>query len=292
MPSDPTEKAYYKSVAAVAIERHLPLHVPEDINTPEMVAEIRNLSPDLIAVVSYRQILGKPIIDIPAWGVINLHGALLPKYRGASPINWVLINGEVETGVTIHFIDEGVDTGDIIAQRTIPVAFDDDAVTLFEKITTVGVELFEEVIGHFAAGRVPRRPNRKELGSYFRRRRPEQGAIKWQGDALSVYNTIRALVPPFPGAFTYLGSTRIVIEAGAPIALRSALARPGEVFYIRSLRRHAIAAGHDAILPLILRVEDGPPEAADVVLSKLRVTEGTVFTERACAPDQALSGSM
>ena len=248
IPEDPDEVKYYDSVLGKADQLRLQTYAPKNVNNSELVAVFRELAPDLIVVISYRQILRKPIIDIPRLGVINLHGALLPKFRGGSPINWAIINGESETGVTIHYIDEGVDTGPIIAQRRIPITCDDTAVTLFEKVTNEGFELFKQVVYYFETGSVPTIPNRKEEGSYYRRRTPDQGVIDWKLDATSIYNLIRALVPPFPGAFSYIRGRKMTVEWGVPLAVSKEDTAPGELFRFTHSGQYAVAAGSGSIL--------------------------------------------
>ena len=263
IPEDPNEKNYYASVVHAAKEHAIQAYTPQNVNNPDLVNTFRELQPDLITVISYRQILRKPIIDIPTLGVINLHGALLPKFRGGSPINWALIKGEKETGVTIHYIDEGVDTGPIIKQSAIPIAYDDTVVTLFDKVTQAGFEIFQDVIGYFESGDVPKKTNIKADGSYYRRRTPEQGLIDWNQDAVSVYNLIRALVPPFPGAFSYFDGRKVIIEWGLPVSVSKATASPGEIIVFQHMGQHAIATGGGAILPQRVNVEglgSGPPE--------------------------------
>jgi len=276
IPEDPNERKYYASVTQLAGEHGVPTLTPKKVNEPAVVAQLEAMRPDLITVVSYRQILRKAIIDIPPKGIINLHGALLPKYRGASPINWVLIKGETQTGVTIHYIDEKVDHGMIIAQRPIPVAFDDTAVTLFDKVTAEGLELFKEVIGYFESGHVPTRPNVTEEGSYFYRRRPEDGIIDWAQTAIQVYNMVRALVFPFPGAFTYLDGRKCTLWWGLPTPLGPEDRQPGQLYRFRHSGQWAIAAGDGAILLEDIEVEGAGRGRPEEVFAKAQIQPGTI----------------
>lgn len=248
MPEDPEEPQYYASVVELAKRHGIHTLTPKNINAPEVVAALAALKPDLIPVVSYRQILAKSIIQLPSKGIFNYHSALLPKYRGGSPINWAIIKGETETGVTLHHIDEAIDHGPIIAQRRVPIAMDDTAVTVLKKLDDTGFAVFKEVIAAFERGDVPRQPNKVEEGSIYRRRTPEQGLIDWHQDAVAIYNFIRALVYPYPGAFTFVGEKKLIIWWGTPMAIKPLEVPPGQVFRLQHSAQWAIAAQTGAIL--------------------------------------------
>ncbi len=276
IPEDPNERTYYASLTELARQQGIPVLTPQKVNAPDVVGRVEAMKPDLIAVISYRQILRKRIISIPPLGIINLHGALLPKFRGASPINWVLIKGETQTGVTIHYIDEKVDHGEIIAQRPIPIALDDTAVTLFDKVTETGFDLFKDVIGYFERGDVPTSPNRTEEGSYFYRRKPEDGIIDWSQRAEDIYNMVRALVYPFPGAFTHVQGQKAIVWWGLPVSVAPAGARPGELFRFRHSDQWAIAAGEGALLLDEVEIEGAGKGKPGAVFSQAGIEEGSV----------------
>ncbi len=273
---DPRERDYYDSVTETARSGGIPVHMPRDINSRDIVGLLKSMSPDLITVVSYRQILRRPILDIPVRGTINLHGALLPKYRGGSPVNWAIINGETETGVTIHYIDELVDHGPIIAQRRIPIGFEDTAETVFRKVTKEGTELFREVIGYFERGDVPTSRNRTEQGSYFPRRRPEDGLIDWERSAADVYNMVRALTYPFPGAFTFLAGKKCILWWGTPVEVRPTGVVPGQLFARGDSGEWALAAGKGALLVEKVQLEGGGEGAPADVFQDAGIAAGTV----------------
>lgn len=278
LPPDPNEQNYYESVLAIAERAGLPTFAPVDINEPSVVDALAALRPDLITVISYRQILRAPIINITPLGVINLHGAMLPKFRGASPINWHIIKGEKEGGVTIHYIDEGVDTGAILAQQPIPIEHDDTGVSLFDKVTGVGFDLFVEVVQQIASGTTDPQPNRKELGSYYRRRTPEHSKIDWTQSETEIYNLIRALVPPFPSAFTWFGDRKLTIEWGLPLAVQPLQAQPGEVFEFAPSGQIAIACGSGAILPETVHIDGLESGTAKQLFERAGIRPGTVLT--------------
>lgn len=227
---DPEERIWFRSVADLARSHDLPLYAPRNPNDKAFVALMRGLSPDLILSFYYRRLLSKELLALPRLGGINLHGSLLPKYRGRSPVNWVLVNGETETGVTLHYMIEEADAGDIIAQRKVLIDLEDTALTLFRKITVAGVELLRETFPLIKAGRAPRVPQDSSVATAFGRRRPEDGKISWRCSAWSIYNLVRAVTHPYPGAFTFLGGRKLYIWAAAPPIVDGRRPALGEFF--------------------------------------------------------------
>ena len=153
----------------------------------------------------YRHLLPQALLDLPGLGAINLHGSLLPKYRGRAPINWVLVHGETVTGVTLHHMDARADHGDIIAQRSVPIAIEDTALTLSHKLTEAARRLLADTYPLILSGQAPRIRQDDSAATRFGRRRPADGRIDWSASAWQVYNLIRAVTHPFPGAFTSWG---------------------------------------------------------------------------------------
>ena len=217
---DPNENIYFDSVEEIAVKNGIPCYTPEDINSPENVRIIKAAAPDVIFSFYYRKLISKEIIDIPSRGAINLHGSLLPKYRGRCPVNWAIINGENETGVTLHYISEKPDAGDIIGRRRIPINVDDTVYTVLNKLTAEGVKLLEENLPKIEADTVVAIPQNEREATEFPGRKPEDGIIDWNQSSLRIYNLIRALTHPFPGAFTYLRGKKLFIwEAGVYVGL-------------------------------------------------------------------------
>lgn len=167
------------------------------------VKQIKRLDPDLIIVCSYSMLLHPDILEIPSMGAVNIHGALLPEYRGCNPIQWALINDESETGVTMHYMSAGFDSGDIVAQKRVPILDDDTWVVVLERIGVATDQLLEEQIPKLLSGTNNRSPQDEHYANYFRRRKPEDGQFEWTWKARQIYNLIRALVKPHPGAFYY-----------------------------------------------------------------------------------------
>ena len=215
---DPRENHWFASVKDLAFENYLPVYQPRDPNAPEFVEVMRNLAPDFLFSCYYRHMLKKPLLDLPTKGALNLHGSLLPRYRGRCPVNWVLIHGETETGVTLHYMEEKPDKGDLVGQERVAIQPEDTALTLFARMTVAAGTLMREVYPLLRAGTAPRLPQDQSRASYFGGRRPEDGLISWDKDALAVYNLVRAVTHPYPGAFTHLWGKRLFIWAGKPLA--------------------------------------------------------------------------
>jgi UDP-4-amino-4-deoxy-L-arabinose formyltransferase/UDP-glucuronic acid dehydrogenase (UDP-4-keto-hexauronic acid decarboxylating) len=201
------------------------------------------MAPDIIFSFYYRKMVSKKILAIPAQGALNLHGSLLPRYRGRSPINWVLVNGESEAGVSLHYMTPRPDDGDIVAQAAIPIGEEDTALTLFEKAVEASRELLDETLPLLASGTAGRTPQDHSLATYFGGRCPADGKIDWSGSARQVNNLIRAVTHPYPGAFTFSGDQKIFIWK-AKITPLDRKAEPGTVISINPL---IVACGEDSL---------------------------------------------
>jgi methionyl-tRNA formyltransferase len=182
----------------------LGLPVSQPVKIRNTVEEIRSTKPDVIVVVAYGQILPKSILEIPPRGCINVHASLLPRWRGASPIQHAILHGDRETGVTTMFINEKMDAGDIILQRAEPIRSDDTAGTLHDRLATLGAQLLVETL----AGDFPRRPQDESQATYARKLTKEDGRIDWTKPAVQIERQIRAM-NPWPGAFAYLGDLMV-----------------------------------------------------------------------------------
>ena len=200
----PEENIWFGSVVEWAKKNEIPVFCPKNVNTPEWIERIRTLSPEVIFSFYYRNLLGRDILRIPSAGSFNLHGSLLPAYRGRAPVNWVLVNGERRTGVTLHHMVEAPDAGDIVGQKEVLIEFEDTAFTLYQKLCAKGRELLEEVLPLIEKGVAPRMAQDLKQGSYFGGRKPEDGKIDWSWPVMQIYNLVRAVTEPYPGAFTYL----------------------------------------------------------------------------------------
>ncbi len=194
-------------VKELALKHALPVLQPTSIRTEAFLSEIRSLEPDVIVVAAYGKILPGSLLNLPPLGTVNVHGSLLPKYRGAAPIQWAVINGEKETGVTIMQMDEGMDTGDILMSRAIPIGEDDTAGTMFEKLAQLGGKTLLEAIALLKEGKLPPQVQDDSLATEAPMLSKEMGHLDWTTDARSLHCLIRGL-DPWPSAYGFFQDRR------------------------------------------------------------------------------------
>lgn len=199
---DPAETRWFARVADVADELALPWIAPEDVNAPDVIERVRTIAPDFIFSFYSRQMLKSPLLALAPRGALNMHGSLLPKYRGRAPVNWAVLHGERHTGATLHYMAEKPDAGDIVAQQAVPILPDDTAREVFDKVTLAAEICLDDVMTALLAGTAPRRANDLAAGSYFGGRKPDDGRIDWHRSAREIHDLVRAVAPPYPGAFT------------------------------------------------------------------------------------------
>jgi len=205
---DPQETIWFDSVAELAASHNIRVYAPDDINHPMWVRKIRELEPDIIFSFYYRNIVRPPLLEIPPSGCLNLHGSLLPGYRGRCPINWVLVKGEKETGVTLHYMTPRPDAGDIVSQKKIIISENDTAKTLHEKMAGASSDMLDQILPQIMKGTAPRIPQDHSRATYYGGRRPEDGEIDWNGTAKEVRDLVRAVSHPYPGAFSHVGDRK------------------------------------------------------------------------------------
>lgn len=193
-------------VKLVAVEAGLPVLQPERARDPSFLQQLAEWRPELIVVAAYGQILPAAILNLPQFGCLNVHTSLLPRYRGAAPIQWAILNGDAETGVTIMKMDIGLDTGDILARRSTPIHPEDDSATLHNRLAEIGAQLLVETIPGYLAGVVVPMPQPSEGVTYAAKIKKEDGRIEWPQPAGAIWNRVRGLVP-WPGAFCFLPSS-------------------------------------------------------------------------------------
>ncbi len=211
-----------------ALELGIPVYQPEKLRTLEMVELIKSLEPDIIVVAAYGQILSKDVLDAPKYGCINVHASLLPKYRGASPIQWSILNGDEETGVTIMRMDEGLDTGDIILQEKIRILPEDTADTLFERMANLGGPLALKAIEQIEAGTAIYIKQKEDEASYVKMIKKEMGEIDWSKPAEEISRLVRGL-NSWPCAYTFLKDKQLKIWESKVATLSVASAVPGQI---------------------------------------------------------------
>ncbi|GAB4171839.1 MAG: formyltransferase [Rhodocyclaceae bacterium] len=214
---DPAETIWFGSVRSLAEEHDIPVISPADPNAGDIVARIAALSPEFLFSFYYRRMLGPRLLSIPARGAYNLHGSLLPKYRGRAPVNWAILKGERQTGATLHRMVEKPDAGAIYAQRAVPILPEDSALEVFRKVTVAAELALDEVLPRLIGGTARGVEQDLSRGSYFGGRRPEDGRIDWSLPARRIHDLVRAVAPPYPGAFCDLPGGRLrVLRTLAP----------------------------------------------------------------------------
>ena len=201
------------AVKELALKKNLPLLQPARARAEVFIAQIRELAPELIVVAAYGQILPQALLDVPKFGCLNVHTSLLPKYRGAAPIQWAILNGDAETGVTLMRMDAGLDTGAIVSAERTPIAADDNAQTLHDRLAQLGGALLLRMIPDYVAGKIAPHPQPAEGASYARKIKKEDGRLDWSQPARVLWNRVRGLTP-WPGTFTFLQT------AAAPVLLK------------------------------------------------------------------------
>jgi methionyl-tRNA formyltransferase len=217
-------------VKVVAEDNKIEVLQPEKVREPDFVKKLREYRPDCIVVVAFGQILPKDILSLPRYGCINLHASILPKYRGAAPINWALINGETKTGVTSMLMNEGMDTGDILIQREVEITEGDSAGTLHDRLSEIGSEVILETLDGLEKGTVKRVKQNESSATYAQKIKKEDCLINWDEDAKKIVNRIRGLTPA-PGAYTSYNGKRLKIT-NAEYLIREVKAEKGEVFEV------------------------------------------------------------
>jgi len=209
---NPNETIWFDSVAALAALHGIPTITPDDPNDPAIVAQIAALAPDFLFSFYYRQMLKAPLLAIPKRGAWNMHGSLLPKYRGRVPVNWAVLQGARETGASLHRMLEKPDAGGIFAQQAVPILPNDTAHEVFQKVTVAAEMALDRALPQLIAGTAVEQAQDLTQGSYYGGRKPEDGRIDWRQPAQAIHNLVRAVAPPYPGAFcaTPFGQLRVL----------------------------------------------------------------------------------
>lgn len=245
-PDDPAERIWFRPPAALARERGIPVFTPGDVNTPEWVERLRALHPDLILSAYYRTLLGAPILALARRGGFNLHGSLLPRYRGRAPVNWAVLHGESRIGMTLHRMVARADAGAIVDQEAVEISPRDTAAEASRKLLPCVHRILDRQLDGLLAGTARETPQDESQATSFGRRTPEDGRIDWTQGSIRIFNLIRAVTEPYPGAFTEAGGARLMVwwaEPDTPAA-RGRRGAPGEVLSIAPL---VVATGDGAL---------------------------------------------
>ncbi|MGO1308835.1 MAG: bifunctional UDP-4-amino-4-deoxy-L-arabinose formyltransferase/UDP-glucuronic acid oxidase ArnA [Kluyvera intermedia] len=242
-PDNVGENHFFGSVARLAAEQGITVYAPEDVNHPLWVDRIQAMAPEVIFSFYYRNLIGNDILGLAPKGAFNLHGSLLPKYRGRAPLNWVLVNGEKETGVTLHRMVQRADAGDIVAQQAVTITDSDVALSLHRKLCSASQMLLGDVLPKIRSGQTQERAQDETQATYVGRRTPEDGRLDWEKPAQVLHNLVRAVSDPWPGAFGFVGTCQFIVWSSR---VRSDLpaAKPGTVLSVAPL---VIACGEGAL---------------------------------------------
>ena len=208
---DPNENVWFGSVIKLCEDKKIPYITPNASELINLVPQIQKLAPDYLFSFYYRHMIPAELLACAKIGALNMHGSLLPKFRGRAPVNWAILHGETETGATLHVMEVKPDAGDIVGQSAVSIEPNETATDVFGKVSQAAVIVMDQALPELIQGRIPRKPNNLSQGSYFGGRKPADGQILWNQTAQQVHNLVRAVAPPYPGAFTdWQGQRRIV----------------------------------------------------------------------------------
>ena len=266
---NPAETLWFASVERLARDNGLAVESPADPNTDAFVERLRALAPDFLFSFYYRHMLSYEVLATAKRGAYNMHGSLLPKYRGRSPVNWAVLHGERETGATLHRMEVKPDAGAIVDQMAVPILPDDLAVDVFRKVTLAAEIVLDRSLARLLDGSAPHVEQDLSQGSYFGGRRPEDGRIDWSKDARAIHDLVRAVAPPYPGAFTEIAGRRLGIHRTRVLGERGRATEP----------RLRVSDGHATLdcadggrLRILAMTLDG--READTMLLRQRLGDG------------------
>jgi methionyl-tRNA formyltransferase len=213
---DPNENVWFGSVAKLCEEQKIPCIAPNANQLIDLIPQIQKLAPDYLFSFYYRHMIPAELLACAKIAALNMHGSLLPKYRGRAPVNWAILHGETQTGATLHIMEAKPDAGDIVGQSAVSIDANETATDVFGKVSQAAVQVMNQVLPDLVQGHVPRKPNLLAEGSYFGGRKPADGQILWQQTAKQVHDLVRAVAPPYPGAFTDWQGRRMIVARTSP----------------------------------------------------------------------------
>jgi methionyl-tRNA formyltransferase len=257
---NPHEKIWFKTPAVAAREKNISVFTPDSVNNPEWREKIAALRPDLILSVYYRHMIGTKILALPPLGAWNMHGSLLPKYRGRAPINWAVLHGEPRLGMTLHRMVKSADAGAVVDQEGVEIGPRDTAEQAFRKVMPCARRVLARQIDALLAGIAKETPQDESQANYFGGRKPEDGRIRWTQTSRQIFNLIRAVTDPYPGAFTGVGEAQLMVwwaEPDSPVT-KGKSGAPGEILSLAPL---LIATGDGAIELTKTEWRGAPPPA-------------------------------
>jgi len=208
---DPNENVWFGSVVKLCEDQQIPYITPDANQLMDLVPQLQKLAPDYLFSFYYRHMIPAELLACAKIGALNMHGSLLPKFRGRAPVNWAILHGATETGATLHMMEIKPDAGDIVGQSAVSIEPNETAADVFAKVSQAAITVMRQVLPELVQGHIPKKPNNLALGSYFGGRKPADGEILWRQTAQQVHNLVRAVAPPYPGAFTdWQGQRKIV----------------------------------------------------------------------------------
>lgn len=267
----------FPAVKELALEYNLSVYQPARVREPEFIDLVREMAPDAIVVAAFGQLLPKELLEIPKYGCINVHGSLLPKYRGAAPIQYSIIDGEEETGITIMHMDVGLDTGDMILQAKTPIDKDETGGSLHDKMAILGGDLLVEALEKISTGTAPRIPQEGSKATYVKILNKDMGNIDFNKPAMEIERLIRGL-NPWPSAFTYLGKKTLKLWKASVEAVNID-GKPGEVIEVRK-DALLVMTGKDALLIHELQLEGKKRLLAEEFLRGNDIPLGTILGDQ------------
>ena len=256
----PAETIWFDSVARTAAEYGIASIAPVDPNAADIVERVAACKPDFLFSFYYRSMLKGALLALPPRGALNMHGSLLPKYRGRVPVNWAIIHGETETGATLHYMIDKADRGDIVAQRAVAILPDDTAREVFDKVTAAAEQVLRGALPALLAGNAPRIKQDAGTGTYYGGRKPEDGRIDWSRSAIAIHNLVRAVAPPYPGAFTVVAGRAARVLRTHVLDARAAPMR-GPSIAVENGHLVARCGGGGSLSVLELEIDDAPVSA-------------------------------
>lgn len=276
-PKGRGKKILYTPVKEIAVKNNIPVFQPEKIKTSEFIEEIKKIEADIFVVVAYGQILPESLLNIPKYGCINVHGSLLPKYRGAGPIQWSIINGEKVTGVTIMYMEKGLDTGDMILKKEIEISQDDTYGTLHDKMSVVGADALIETLELIEKGVVNPVKQDDSLSCYAPMLKKEDGKINWQKDSKDIINLIRGL-NPWPSAYcSYNDDIFKIWKAEEICDKKYDNAEPGEIVDILNKKGFAVKTKDSAVVITEMQVKGGKKMSSVDYLRGHKIEKGIIL---------------
>ena len=262
-------------VKALAERHGIPVMQPVKVRVPEVVERIRELAPDLIVVVAFGQILPKGLLEIPKYGCINVHASLLPRWRGAAPLNWSIISGDSETGVTTMLMDVGLDTGDMLLKKATPIDPDENTQTLHDRLSVIGAEALSETIDLLKAGNLVREKQDDTLSCYASMLKKEDGLVDWNKEPQVIKNLVRGMTP-WPGAFSFLDGRMLKIYR---VRTAGGAGEPGSVINAGREGLEIACAGGSIIVDE-LQLEGKKRLPAKDFLAGFKIEPGTILGQK------------